>query len=245
MIMGENGTLNLARFPNMYEDGSDQLIQAARTESPDSIRVYMPLFNKRVAKYHDVSELILYGYLVWGWYKDLIITDGYTVDEETGDFIYHVPHPEETYLGVGLRYDPEFINGFSYDYDQMAVLNVSEELDAPGEYWIDAEAGEFYVYDPAGEYHFNAGESAMLTLGKAEYITLLGLDFRNSTDSFIKANDHPRGFTLDRCSFVGNSAMNMIEITATDRGRALDLLVTRCSFSTCAGRAIYIYTVNK
>ena len=243
MILSEDGTISLARYPNLYEDGGDQLIQSGITEDANHIRIYNTLYNRRVAKYHTTDGLIFYGYIVWGWYKDLITTDGYTVDPETGDYIYYVPHPEEAYGDAGLRYYPEFVGGFAYDFYQMAMLNVSEELDAPGEYWIDADAGTFYVYDPSGDYHFTGG-GVMITLGKTEYINLVGLDFINSEDRFISAPDHPRGITFDLCRFEGCAGDSMVYVTATDEGRPLDLLVTRCEFSTCAEAALYVYTVN-
>ncbi|MBQ6677877.1 MAG: right-handed parallel beta-helix repeat-containing protein, partial [Clostridia bacterium] len=228
---------------NLYPDGSDQLIRSGITEDANHIRIYNGVYNRRVAKYHTTDGLIFYGYIVWGWYKDLITTDGYTVDPETGDYIYYVPHPEEAYGDEGLRYYPEFVGGFAYDFYQMALLNVSEELDAPGEYWIDADTKTFFVYDPSGDYHFTGG-GVMITMGKTEYISLVGLDFINSTDDFIVANDHPRGLTLDRCRFEGCSGENMVRVIATDAGVPLDLLVTRCEFSTCAEVALYVYTVN-
>ena len=243
MILSEDGAISLARYPNLYPDGSDQLIRSGITEDANHIRIYNGVYNRRVAKYHTTDGLIFYGYIVWGWYKDLITTDGYTVDPETGDYIYYVPHPEEAYGDEGLRYYPEFVGGFAYDFYQMALLNVSEELDAPGEYWIDADTKTFFVYDPSGDYHFTGG-GVMITMGKTEYISLVGLDFINSTDDFIDANDHPRGLTLDRCRFEGCSGENMVRVIATDAGVPLDLLVTRCEFSTCAEVALYVYTVN-
>ncbi len=243
LILSESGALNIARFPNVYEDGTDHLMQAGITEDASHIRIYSSLYNRRVAKYHTTEGLIFYGYIVWGWYKDLITTDGYTVDPDTNDYIYYVPHPEEAYGGYGLRYNEESAGGFAYDFYQMALLNVSEELDAPGEYWIDKNTGTFYVYDPHGDYAFTGGDG-MITLGRVRNITFLGLDFMNSTEFIINAPEHPQGITIDRCSFTGCGAQNMIDVRGTDRGEPLDLLVTGCSFSTCACTALWVDSVN-
>ncbi len=254
MILSEGGMLNLARFPNLYPDGTDQLIQSGVAYDVNHIHVYNPLYKRHIEKYQSVDGLFLYGYIAAGWYKDTIETDGYEIDPETGDFVFYVPHPENVYFGYG----PQLGDGFASDYFQMAILNVSEELDAPGEYWIDREKGTFYVYDPKGDFHFIGGSASkisesenlfiesetggMVTLGEnAENITLLGLDFRNSSKYMIRGVHHPRGLTVDRCSFDGCSALNMIEIRASDEGEPLDLLVTRCSFSTSVGRAIAVF----
>ncbi|MBR3417005.1 MAG: S-layer homology domain-containing protein [Clostridia bacterium] len=253
LILSENGALNLARFPNLYSDGTDYLIQAGKTEDDHHIRIYQQFFKKRIPTYRSVKGMILYGYIITGWYKDMLETDGFTVDPDNGDVIVCVPHPEDAYFMGHLRTE----EGFAYDYYQMAILNVSDELDAKGEFWIDGDTGTFYVYDPSGDYHFVGGKSSrifesefyytgeeeggMLTLGEnVGYVTLLGLNFKNSSKYVIRALNHPRGLTIDRCSFSGCASKNMIEIRAANDGEPLDILITRCDFSSAVGRAVLV-----
>ncbi|MBQ3901015.1 MAG: hypothetical protein II736_04755, partial [Clostridia bacterium] len=254
MIMSDDGVLNLARFPHMYSDGTDHLIQAGRTEDDHHIRIYQSVFKRHITSYHSVDGMILYGFIITGWYKDMLESDGFTVDPDNGDVIVCIPHPENAYFMGHLRME----EGFADSYYQMAILNVSDELDAPGEFWIDKDTGVFYVYDPSGDYHFVGGKSSriyesefyytkdeeggMLTLGEnVGYITLLGLNFRNSSKYMIRALSHPRGLTVDRCTFFGCSSRNMIEIRATKEREPLDLLVTRCDFSFSAARAVAVF----
>ena len=239
LILSESGALNLARYPNLYPDGTDQLIQSGVAYDPNHIHLYNALYKNRIKKYHSTDGLILYGYIATGWYKDMIETDGYEEDPETGNYVFYVPHPENVYWGYG----PQLGDGFATDYFQMAILNVSDELDSPGEFWIDKDTGTFYVYDPAGGYCFPGG-NGMIKVGRAHNITLLGLDFKNSADCIISAREHPRDLTIDRCSFSGCSAQNMIDVLGTDRGEPLDLLVTGCSFSSCSCTALYVDSVN-
>ncbi|MBR6915375.1 MAG: S-layer homology domain-containing protein [Clostridia bacterium] len=254
MIMDDGGILSLARFPNLFEDGSDNLIQSGVAYDIHHIQVYNALFKKYVKQYHTIDGLYLYGYIATGWYKDMILTDGFEEDPESGNIVFYVPHPEDVYFGSG----PQLGDGFASDYFQMAIVNVSEELDAPGEFWVDGETGTFYVYDPRGDCRFVGGkpskisesenlfiaseEGGMVTLGEgARYITLLGLSFRNSGKYMIRGVEHPRGLTIDRCSFAGCAALNMIEIRANKEGEPLDLLVTRCDFSTSVARAVTVF----
>ncbi|MBR3990930.1 MAG: S-layer homology domain-containing protein, partial [Clostridia bacterium] len=239
MIISETGAMNVARFPNVYPDGSDNLVQAGVAYDHEHIHVTHTLFKNRIKKYHSVDGLILYGYIAAGWYKDMLETDGYTVEGEDEDFVFYLPHPENVYWGYG----PQLGEGFATDYFQMAILNVSDELDAPGEFWIDEENGTFYVYEPSGDYSFPAG-SGMITMGKVRNITFLGLDFKNSEDYIISAVEHPRDLTIDRCTFTGCAAQNMIDVRGKERGVPLDLLVTGCSFSTCACTALWVDSVN-
>ncbi len=239
LILSGDGALTLARFPNLYEDGTDNLIQAGVAYDPYHIHVRNTAFKKRIDKYHTTDGLILYGYIATGWYRDAIGTDGYEVDPETGNYVFFIPHPESVYWGFG----PQLGDGFATDYFQMAILNVSEELDTAGEYWIDEETGTFYVYDPSGDYCFPDG-GGMITMGKVRNITLLGLDFKNSAGHMISACEHPRDLTIDRCSFSGCAAQNMIDVRGTDSGMPLDLLVTGCSFSLSACTALYVESVD-
>ena len=254
MILSESGMMTLARFPNMYQDGTDNLVQAGVAYDRYHIHVRHALLKNRIKKYHSVGGLYLYGYIAAGWYKDAILTDGYEIDPDTGNYVFYVPHPEDVYFGDG----PQLGDGFATDYYQMAILNVSEELDAPGEFWIDKDTGTFYVYDPSGDYYFvgdkatqitvsefyynKTEEGGMLTFGEdVGYITLLGLGFKNSSKYMIRGLHHPRGLTIDRCTFAGCASKNMIEICPTEEGEPLDLLITRCSFSSSVARAIAVF----
>ena len=227
LILSDSGACILARFPNMYEDGTDQLFaNAGEAIDKNHIVIDFLLLKKRIDKYHTTEGLLLYGYLTTGWYKDTLETADY--DPATGSFL--IPHPEKARMG-GLRLLPEFD---SREWNKTAVLNISEELDAAGEYWVDKETGTFYVYDPSGDYHFTGGGETMLSLNGTEYITLRGLDFKNSLGRMIKATDHPRGLTIEECTFAGCAADRMVEVTGDKDGVPLDVTVRGCEFSVSA-----------
>ncbi|MBR3991894.1 MAG: S-layer homology domain-containing protein, partial [Clostridia bacterium] len=76
MIMSDDGVINLARFPNMYSDGTDHLIQSGRTEDDHHIRIYQSVFKRHITNYHSTDGMILYGFIITGWYKDMLETDG-------------------------------------------------------------------------------------------------------------------------------------------------------------------------
>ncbi|MBQ7475174.1 MAG: S-layer homology domain-containing protein [Clostridia bacterium] len=232
MAMNDDGDLTLARFPNKYADGSDNLLEGSHENIDDThIRIDNYLILKKLEKYRTTEGLLLYGYLTTGWYKDLLGTADY--DPET--HVFRIPRPEQARMGY-LRRLPEFD---SKAWSKVAVVNVSEELDAAGEFWIDPDAKVFYVYSPSGDYHFTGG-STMLTLEGTEYITLRGIDFKNCDERMIQAVDHPRGLTIEYCSFAGNAGDYMVNIEGFRSGVPLDVTVRGCDFSTsaCAQLAI-------
>ncbi len=233
LILGDDGEMNLARFPDKYSDGTDALIEGAHeTLDDDHIVVDHPLLTKRIDKYHTTDGLLLYGYLTTGWYKDLLSTDEYNPETH----VFHIPHPEQARMGH-LRYIA--LDGFdSRHWSNIAIVNISEELDAKGEYWVDENTGTFYVYDPAGGYHFTGGGETMLTLTGTSYLTLRGIDLRNSLGRMIRAGDNV-GLTFENCVFSGCADDNMASVERTK-----DLTVRGCEFSFAAMTALSISGVN-
>ena len=225
--------MTLARFPNKYEDGTDQLLAGSGfIPDADHFQFTTGFLKGRVDKYHAWDGMLIYGYITTGWYKDLLSTADY--DPDTG--LVRIPYPNQARMGK-LRFLPEFD---SEAWNQMAIVNVSEELDAAGEYWVDESTSTFYVVEPSGGYHFTGGGDTMLTMIGTGYITLLGLDFRNSDGPVMWAVGHPRGLTLDRCAFSGCSNETMVYIEGDPGGVPLDVTVTGCDFTVCAGIALRI-----
>ncbi|MBQ6262575.1 MAG: S-layer homology domain-containing protein [Clostridia bacterium] len=239
MVTGDDGDCTLARYPNKFPDGTDDLMKGCGyTISETQIRISLSHFKNRIVKYHAPEELYLYGYLTTGWYKDLLETGGYTVDPETGDFDFLITHPESARMG-SLRY-PEFDSAF---WNKTALVNASEELDAAGEYWIDKNTGTFYVFSPSGDYHFTGGAD-MITIYGTEYLTFRGLDFKNATGYMIKADGHPRGMTIDGCTFSGCTAESMVSIEGGKMSVPFDVTVKNSTFSTCAAEGLRIRGQN-
>ncbi|MBR3991686.1 MAG: S-layer homology domain-containing protein, partial [Clostridia bacterium] len=229
LILGDDGEMVLARFPDKYSDGTDALLgQAHETLDDSHILVDHPLIVRRFNTYHTMDGLLLYGYLTTGWYKDLLSTDEYNA--ETG--VFHIPHPEQSRAGH-LRYVA--LDGFdSRHWSNIAIVNISEELDAPGEFWIDESTGTFYVYEPSGGYHFTGGGGTMLALADTDYVTLRGLNFRNSLGRMVRADDNV-GLAFEECVFSGCADDSMISVERTK-----DLTVRGNEFSFAAMTALSI-----
>ena len=233
LVLNDGGKLFLARYPNVFPDGTDDLIfSAGYTPDKDHIRITTRLFKKKIDKYHNVNDLILYGYLTTGWYKDTLETAGYTVDPESGGYDFLIPHPETARMGY-LRFLE--LDGFdSAEWNKTALVGVSEELDSATEYWIDRENGVMYAYDPSSDYHFTAGESPMIKMNGAAYIDFKGLALRNSNDKEIDGR-YCSHISLYLCDFSGCAAETMVCFDRSD-----NVTATECDFSLCAGEAIMV-----
>ena len=235
LVLSDNGEMTPARFPNRYPDGTDHLQQGGRTVDDHHIAIWHQLLKNRLRKYHSQDGIYLYGYITLGWYKDLIETDGFELDPDTGDYVFYVPHPENT-RGGKLR-SPED-EGFVYDFYQMAIVNVSEELDYAGEYWLDRDAGALYVYEPSGDYIFPGGGD-MITMEHADYISFVGLTLKNTLTSMIAA-EHSHEIILDGCHFSGGGAHEAVFFRFCDPGRPFNITVRNSEFSFTAATALEV-----
>ncbi|MBQ6261885.1 MAG: S-layer homology domain-containing protein, partial [Clostridia bacterium] len=231
LVLNDGGRLFLARFPNVFPDGTDDLItKAGYTTDKDHIRITAKLFKNRIDRYHNVSDLILYGYLTTGWYKDTLETAGFTVDPESGGYDFLIPHPETARMGY-LRFSE--LDGFDSAYwNKTALSGISEELDDKTEYWIDKESRVLYAVDPSSDFYFTAGDTPMITMNKASYISFTGLTFKNSNEREIDGL-YCSHISLYLCDFSGCSAESMIFIDRSD-----NLTATCCDFSLCAGEGL-------
>ncbi len=238
VLFSDAGVMTVARFPNKYAGGTDQLMKGGYTPDDNHIQINVPLFTRRIAKYHTLEGLYFYGYLTTGWYKDLLLTDGYTINEENGGYDFLIPHPETARMGY-LRHEPEFASDF---YNNMAFVNMSEELDNAGEFWVDTNTDTLYIYDPSGDYSFTTSDIC-IDMDHTDYITFRGLTFTSYKTSMIEG-DRCHGLTVDRCTITKCAGDNAIHLDGCDKGRDFDIMIKDSEFSVFACRPIEIVGDN-
>ncbi len=219
-VFSDTGICAVARFPSRYSDGTDNLMVGAGYNSDENhIRITNPMMKRRISAYHTLENVKIYGYLTTGWFKDTLSIGGY--NEETGDLL--ITDPENARLG-SLRY-PDFP---SADYHESAIVNVSEELDDPGEYWVDPATSVMYVYAPESAYHVCVVPT-MITARGANNITFRGLSFTNAKERFMNFNVC-HDITIDLCRFNCVGGMYGIYFSTHDPSRDLNFTLIRSEF---------------
>ncbi len=233
VIFSENGVLCLARFPDKYPDGTDNLYKyAGETVSDHEIRIKNVIMQRRVSQYHTLEGLKLYGYLTTGWFKDTLDVGGLTIDEETGGYDFYIPNPETARMG-SLRYG-EFPWSVCHE---SCFMNMTEDLNAEGEYWVDEDTLTLYVYDPHGSYTFPVKDYGII-MDRCDYVTFRGLTVMGYRENLLKASASV-GLTLDRCKF--STCTSTMAMTVGGRaGVDFDTKITNCEFSVFAGRVISV-----
>lgn len=117
----------------------------------------------RPERWVAAADLWLHGYWTWDW------ADSYekvkSVSTETREIVTNEPHGVYGY-SVGKRY---------------YALNILEELDEPGEWYLDRKTGVLYFWPPAplnaGKAYVSILEGPIMFLENVSYVTLRGLTF--------------------------------------------------------------------
>jgi hypothetical protein len=221
--------MTVARWPN---EGFTKIAEPADAEPQDDehgrtigrLPFGFRYGDERPSKWKPDRNIWVHGYWAWDW------ADSYErierLDPATRTIVTAAPH--------GLY-------GFRKD-QRYYFLNVLEELDAPGEYYLDAEAGRIYFWPPADlrnaevfvsrlsgpmivvkgargltveglELEASRGDGVLVEGGGA--ITLRNLKVRNTGNVGIVV-DGGTGHTVAGCdiSYTGDSA---IEVSGGDR----------------------------
>ena len=227
-LFSDDNICTVARFPNKYADGTDQLTEAAETLSIDTIRLTSPIMIKRIPNYHDISGLKIYGQITFEWFKDTLSVGTYDYDTHEM-YISDYNKARSAEFTGGLRWEYKDDGELVYKEDiKLCFMNVSEELDYPGEYWVDPETSALYVYEPTGSYHMVIKDK-MITMKEADDITFRGFSFLNTKDSVIDA-EKCHGITVDLCHVRVCGGMYAFFFNDHDPGRDLDFTLTRSDF---------------
>ena len=220
-VFSDTALCTVARYPNKYADGSDKFVEyAAYCADDNHICLVNAVLKKRVESYHTLEGLKIYGFLTTGWYQDTLSVGGY--DAGTGYLL--ITDPQKARMGY-LRRDPEFP---SLEYNKTVLMNVSEELDSEGEYFIDPATSVMYVYGPEGNYHMTVREN-MIRMDRANDITFRGLTFLNSRGRVIDG-EYCHSIEIDLCEFRCMGGRYGIVFEHHDADRDFDLRLTRNEF---------------
>ena len=250
-----------ARFPNIYENGSDQFMAAGETYDADTtlstLFIFNPILSRRIASYSErmVKEMLLYGYIVRGFRKDVFTVESYDAENS----LLTVGYGSSSEFGKKLRDGWRDANGLGI---RTIVENVPYELDTPGEYWVDRQTGTLYVYAPEGNYHVPLphGEKRLRGVVKYDtddgypasegycavyaedtgYLTFRGIHFTNNAGEFFMGF-RTSGFEFDRCRFDRCTGRNQLLFEYSLPDAPLGLRVTDSNFDLCTGRHIYVF----
>ena len=195
---------DLARYPNADEDllRVGRIISGA-AEGPDNPSTWdsfagketvweFELQDDRPFSWEKRDDIWLYGGLGFEWWRRFA---------QIGSF------SKETNTVRGTRpFDRYPIR--NTDSNNYFFLNVFEELDAPGEWYIDRDEGVLYVYPPDGEFHgdddvrFVSKPVDLFVIEGAKNVLIDGLDAGRCAGSAFIVKDSEK-VLIQRCHVTG------------------------------------------
>ncbi len=126
----------------------------------------------RPGRWHKTEDIWMHGYWSWDW------ADTYDKIEKI-DTIKNEIYPAAPYNGYGYTKGQRFY-----------FLNVLEELDSPGEYYIDRKTGKLYFWPPTkinkGEVTVSILEEPLLILENASHVNIEGIIFECSRTTAVQ-----------------------------------------------------------
>lgn len=204
--------LPLARYPNEGEwlrvSGIPQGGTLVKTERASHYGRWA-YDSDRPSHWQDVSDLWVHGYWVFDW------RDEYQHVEKL-DLDHQEVHPTQPYHHYGYKQGQRFY-----------FLNILEELDSPGEWYLDRKAQRLYLWPPEkldqAELIFPELQAPMVVLQDASYVRLRGFTFEGSRDLAARLNggDHNE---LAGCTFRNFGGGTTVTVSGTNNGlRSCDL----------------------
>lgn len=201
------------------EAEADMPASERRVEAPRAGR-FRPMDVTRTSRWsyatafaqHDVWAQ---GFWNWDWSDEQLPLA--SVDASTGVVTLGMPHR------YGLAQRGKFF-----------ITNMLEELDTPGEYWMDRSRGLVIAWLPIASFGASVSVSAlgapMITLENTRDVRIAGLAFERTRGGAIEARG-VSNFEVDGCRFknLGACAVD------ADGSR---IIIERCAFEEIGGRGV-------
>lgn len=165
-LFWNDAPLPLARYPNQGAIDLGQIIDPGSTPRTGDYSERGGRFrytDPRHARWVGVADVWFQGYFNHGYADDKIGVAA--IDPVKGEVTLATPHM------YGL--------GSGQNFNQYVALNLLEELDSPGEWYVDAAAGRLFLW-PSGELSaarvsVSVTEQALVALDHVSFVTLRGL----------------------------------------------------------------------
>ena len=148
----------------------------------------------RPDRWAESDDIWVHGYWTWDWADEYLNVA--KIDRKKREI-----YPREPHHGYGYTKGQRFY-----------FLNILEELDAPGEWYIDKGSGMLYFWPPApigeGDVQLSLLESDMVRLEGTSHITISGVIFQTSRGCAVHITGGANT-TVAGCTFrnLGNTAV--------------------------------------
>lgn len=178
---------------NWYDDriGTPQYIEPEkRTTTPFTITVN----DSRVKKWEKANDSLITGSFYYSW----------------ADQTVPVAKIDGSDNAITSKYPSEYS---VLENQHFYIYNLLEEIDIPGEYFVDRNEGKLYLYPPEdgiNDVIYTTLDEYMFDIQNAEYITIKGIDMAYMRNGAVKMTD-TAGCEVSDCdiNYTGNIAIDI------------------------------------
>ena len=217
----------IARWPNRESEDLHGWSGFGCSSTGDVNRVFSTLDKSRPARWNAERGVWVHGYFGNTWHDEYMfatVFDGATNELE---FAAKPTYP----LSPGENEKLKFV-----------ALNIPEELDAPGEWWLDRGSRRVYYWPPD---EFATEESVLVSFAgplvtfspRTHDVRFEGVEFAYAESAFSMPGDGVERVEFDRCSFHSFAESSVV--------RGSGNLVRRSTFAHCAKGCVQVMGGNR
>lgn len=208
VINGEGATI--ARYPNEENLTIGEVLESGNFQTKSK---YMEVVvnDGRIKNWTNAKDAIMSGTFCHSWAGQATYLDSVNVKKNSLRSKYPV------WYGA-------------VDDQQFYVYNLIEEIDMPGEYYIDRENGMLYLYAPddVKEVIYTLLTDTMVSFNGAHYVTLKGINMKYTRGNFVSISRNSENIEIVDCDFTYNTNSGAVSISGSNN-RVYD-----CYFYNCA-----------
>lgn len=201
----------IAQWPN----GVDNFSTITEVVSGSKIKVDS---KSRINFWTSATNAMIYGWMRYGYSFQRVAVRNIVPEENLIETAYDIPR--------GAKAD-----------GRWKIVNLLEELDTPGEYYVDTDDMKLYFYAPYedgnADMQVSANEKNIIEMSDAHHITFRGISFKNTrSDAFeIRGGSN---ISILGCKFKN------IALMAVDTLYTTDLTVDGCDFVSIGSTGVRI-----
>ena len=219
--------LTLGRYPN---EGLEN-IGLIMSDDKANNKLAFKAPDNAAARWATASDMRIYGLLYYGWFET-----------------YQKASVNEEKNLIELSKYPTY--GASQARGKYYVYNLLEEIDVPGEYYLDRENAKLYLYPPedlAGAQieYVNGLKSAVIKIENSENVTLKNLTLCQNAGDAISVSGasqsvHSKNILIDNCHVYNctSGGINLNWFTVSDAA------VKNCEVFNVGARGIHVQSPN-
>ena len=208
IVFSETGMCHEARIPNYRPGSQEQAYWNVTTTYNETESILLQGYLPGIVKsFRTIEGMKVTGMLRTGWLVDTFKVTAF--DRDTGVLSFDFSDPHAFDNGYTLE---DFVLAEEGRMDDYVYFhNLSDQIDAEGEYWFDSKTSTLYMYKPEGEHYLSTAGTFITLVEDTEHINFQGLDFIATMDDAIDMDANHISF--DGCTFgnVAGSACIMTE----------------------------------